>query len=612
MTVPPVTDWAWLGTQRLEEVARKAVQSSEPATWLKEAYAWSYSRLDAQRQSRLPRPIAAPRGPSQGMIPVLGASLAGAGCLGFVSVRFSPTASAPPPDDTHFAAYQAAKAVGDAFRRLEHDLGHPYVELVLKQAGGASVGLSAVIAALVSLLSLAPYEDFAATGCFDPEQGLLPVEPATLTAKLEAARQWGYRRLLVADGQTGIPSECGLEIVEIPRNLIYALFTILRQITPSPDSHALARILAVFDQAAVRADPRDQDLDRTLQVTQDFVNPNAPELVRHVAHDIRSRALLHVGRTEEAAEEKEQADAARPAPLEFPAGWLGDYLKWHQVAHHTVLAIDQGRWDHGEPEHDLLDRTLERLLGAISDRQAGPEELLAALFLSNTRGRRLDFLGRWHRDSDLLCRAWDDLTRFRPLWPGLFDYCRQIGLRDSDLHRQENCCLDVLASYWHMKGHVPDSWSEIGHTFWPEGPSIDVEQLGPFDLANLLRWKAISGQEVGVDLLDRILKTACGTFERAQGAYPFFLVYETVLRYKLGNESQQREAAERMTCSSFFSPELPETSILSLLAMRSGCILDQCGYSHAIPVEPKPGTELWSRRQNLQAMPELLIDRCPY
>jgi hypothetical protein len=505
-----------------------------------------------------------------------------------------------------------ATAVADAFRRLDHDLGQPYIELFLGDAGGASIGLSAVIAALVNLLSLTPREDFAATGCFDAKQELTPVEPTTLPVKVETAKQWAYRRLLVVEGQAGVPPRCGLEIVKIPRNLIYALFAILREVTVSPNGFALARVLAVFDQAAVRADPRDQDLARTLRITQDFVNPATPELARHVAHDIRSRALLHAGRTNEADEEKKKADALRPEPLEFPSGWLGDYLKWHQVAHHAVLALDQGRWEDAEPEHQILDRTLERLLGAISDQQAGREELLAALFLGNTRARRLDFLGRWHRDSDLLCRAWDDVTRFRPLWPALFDYCRQIGLRDGDLHRQHNCCLDVLASYWHLKGHLPDSWFKIGHTFWPEASSVEVEQLGPFDLPNLLRWKVISGQEVGVDLVDRVLKAARRMFDRAHGRYPTFLAFEAVLRYGVGSEEQQRQAADALARSCLFASAFSPASILTLLALRAERLLTAFGYSHLMPTRPTRGTPLAVRVDELLRHPDELVDRCPY
>jgi len=612
MTVPSVTDWAWLGRQRIDDIARLATQKSQPAYWLKEAYAWLYSRFDAGRQKTLPRPIASAKGPPNGFIPVLGACHDDSGVLGFVSVEFPPSRCSEPVEDYQRAACDAAEAIACIFRKLDYELGFPHVELHLQNAGGSSVALSAAIAALINLLSLTLREDVAATGCFDNKNRFAPVDSSTLKNKIKIAEQWAYQRVLVVEGQKGIPNGCGLEIVEVPRNLVEALFVIAREAAVSPADPAIARLLAVFDQAAVRADPRDQDLERTLQITADFVQPTTPELARHVAHDIRSRALLHAGLTNDAANEKKKADDVRPGPFEFPSGWLGNYLKWHQVAHHAVLALDQGRWEDTESEHRLLDRTLERLLGAISDQQAGREELLAALFLSNTRARRLDFLGRWHRDCSVLCRAWDDVTRFRPHWPALFDYCRQIGLRDGDLHRQHNCCLEVLASYWHLKGHLPDSWSKIGYTFWPEASSVEVEQLGPFDLPNLLRWKVISGQEVGVDLVDRILKAARRMFQQAGGSYPMFLAFEAVLRYGAGDEHQRREAAEALAQSVLFSPELPPTSILTLLALRAERLLKAAGCSIAEPVRPAAGTLLAVRADDLLRSPDDLVHRCPY
>jgi hypothetical protein len=51
-----------------------------------------------------------------------------------------------------------------------------------------------------------------------------------------------------------------------------------------------------------------------------------------------------------------------------------------------------------------------------------------------------------------LRRAWTEIIRFRLQWQPLFEYCHEIGLRDSNLNRQQNYCLDILASYWHLEG----------------------------------------------------------------------------------------------------------------------------------------------------------------
>jgi len=611
-TAPPNIDWAWFGAQTVEDIARRATQESEPAVWIKHAYAWIYARLDASRRRNLPRPIAAPRGPSAGMVPVLGATSTGIGCLGFVAVRFESTSCPKPTDDMECAVQEAAESVGDVFRRLDFDLGHPHWRLDAWLGGGRSVGLSSVVASLISLLSLSAREDFAATGCYASGVGLSPVAPDSLSAKLQAAKRWGYPRILVVEGQTGIPTDCGLEFVEIPQDLVYALFAILREIADGPAAQAVARLLAVFDQAVVRADPRDQDLDHTLRMTGEFIDPSKPALVRHVAHDIRGRALLHAGQTAEAVAERELADSLRPGALEFPSGWLGEYLKWHQVAHHAVLALDQGRWDDDEPEHRQLDRTLDRLLGAIDDHRAGREELLAALFLSNARARRLDFLGRWHRDAGLLRRAWTEVTRFLPQWEPLFEYCREIGLRDSNLNRQQNYCLDILASYWHLEGYLPAPWLDIASTFWSSDAELEINRLGPFDLPYFLRWRVLSGHPIDEAIVARALETGGRMFDENGNGYPFFLVFETVLRYGLGNERQRGLAAEKLARSKLFSKDLPNTSILTLLALRADQLLFQANCPHGSARRPQHGTRLGDLFEELVTQSELLVDRIPY
>ena len=613
MPVPPsVTDWAWLGRQPLEDIARRATQASEPATWLKQAYAWIYSRLDVPLRESLPPAVGESRGPAAGMVPLLGAMPDGTGCLGFLSIRFESVASASPVGDIENTVYEAATAVGEIFQRLDPTVGQPHWNLDACKGGGRSVGLSTVVASVINLLSLTARDDFAATGCYDRQNGLHPVPPETLPAKLEAARRWGYRSVLVVEGQTGIPLDSPLRFVEIPRNLPYAFFAIVGEIAALPGEQAVARLLAVFDQSVVRAEPRDQDLDRTLAMTRDFISPHTPALVRHVAHDIRGRALLHAGQTAEAAAERELADSLRPGALEFPSGWLGEYLKWHQVAHHAVLALDQGRWDDDEPEHRQLDRTLDRLLDAIDDRRAGREELLAALFLSNTRARRLDFLGRWHRDASLLRRAWIEVTRFLPHWEPLFEYCHEIGLRDSDLRRQQNNCLDILASHWHLEGHLPPTWLETASTFWPSDAELEVDHLGPFDLPYYLRWKVLSGQQIDEAVVAQALEAGGRMFEEKRGNYPFFLVFEAILRYRLGSKAQRQEAANRLATSCLFSPELPPTSILTLLALRAEQLLKEIEVSQVVASRPAPGNPLADQAFGLLSRPDVLVDRCPY
>ena len=116
--------------------------------------------------------------------------------------------------------------------------------------------------------------------------------------------------------------------------------------------------------------PNDCDLDQTVKATSPFVGADVPPLVRFVAHDIRSRVYLHAGQTGKAVEQKEKAAILRSS-LEIPDGWLGDYIKWHQVAHHSVVALDQGYWEDEQPDHKLLDKRLTHLSDQLADDWAG-------------------------------------------------------------------------------------------------------------------------------------------------------------------------------------------------------------------------------------------------
>lgn len=627
MTTPSVIDWGWFGRQTPEQIARAAIRRSEPATWIKHAYAWLHQRIQTGSGSLLPPPLpeaaASPRGPGGELIAFPAAGGGQHGFLGWAAVRFEPTASVRPTDDSAGAAWAAANSIADLFRQLDHQIGWPRVELFVSDAGGTSVGLAALIASLRSLLSIPIRDDFVATGCWDSKQNLAPVDPATLEAKLRVAERWGYRRCLVVEGQTGIPATTELEVVEIPRDPVGAMFAVVRAVErqdgvaaeAQPADLRWAKLLAVLDQATVRAAARQQDGERALATTQAFVSSTALGLSRHVAHDIRSRVYLHVGQTEAAAEERRLAESVRPNAMRFPEGWLGDYLKWHQAAHHAVLALDQGRWGSDEEEHRRLDRTLARLRGAIDDRQAGREELLAALFLSNTRARRLDFLGRLHRDSRRLEQAWDDLTWLRSSWEELFEYCREIGLRDSDLRRQQNCCLDVLVSRWHLEGQAPAEWLGVGRTFWPSQGDFDVEQLEPFDLWNLLRWDVVSGVPPTEERVRQVIEAGSEKFEQYSGRYPYYLPYEAVLRYRLGSAEQQQRAAERLARSCLFTQSLGAGHILAVLRRRAARLLHDFGIEVPLAeLAPSPGESDGIRRlhEELLRTPETLVDRCPY
>jgi hypothetical protein len=419
---PPCADWRWFGSLDPQRIAALGIRQSEPSTWIKHAYAWLWERLDKSARADLPSPIASASGPPECLVPVLAVSADGRGYLGFVYVAVKNHEKLVAGTDAEHSMQQAAETVTAYFRRLLPDVGFPHVAACLPaSAAGASGDLSVVIATLAVLLHGHGAQDIVATGCVKEGSdrgsgGDLDTRQDCVGSALGVSAVAGRRR------SARHSSRCG------NRNLSSATVSGPRTLYDRKNGNrwTVGRIHGSV-AGCLRSSCRPRNASRsrpavTLATTRDFLQPLWPPLVRHVAHDIRSRALLHAGQTELANFEKERAAECRPDALDMPDGWLGDYLKWQQPAHRSVVALDQARWDDDDPDHVLLDRTLERLLGAIKDRQAGRTELVAALFLSNTRARRYDFLARRRQDIGLLERAWDDLIRFSPQWPQLFAY----------------------------------------------------------------------------------------------------------------------------------------------------------------------------------------------
>lgn len=608
---PPCPDWTWFGSLEPDTLGRIATRTSEPSNWVKSAYAWLYDRLEPTARSGLPRPIANALGPPCDFVPVLAVSAKGQGSLGFVTVSLADRRTTAHESDVVRSMWQAAETVTAHFRRLDPNLGVPRVSVQLpSNTGGDSGDLATAVATLALLLRGRVADDIVATGCVC-QGSIAPVEPTLLPAKIALARRWGYRRLLIAEDQEGIPAVPAIDLRRLPRSLIYGLFSIVKEAIVGPSSESVAQFLAVFDQAAVRGEPCDRDLLLTLEMTEDFVGAASPGLVRHVAHDIRSRAFLHAGRTEEADIEKDQAADCRPHALNMPEGWLGDYLKWQQPAHRAVIALDQARWDAADPDHALADRTLERLLGAIDDRQAGRSDLLAAMFLSNTRARRYDFLGRRLQDIGLLQRAWTEVTRFASMWPDLFEYCARLGMRDSTLRRQHNYCIEILAASQAVSGQLPEPWIAHLPCLWPAEPNAQPGN-DPYDVLFFLRWHAITGGTLAPSHIERALRAARTGPGREHARYPWYLIFEAVLRHELGSPTQRKVAAEGLARCCLFQPDLDANSILSVLAIRAARLLDLCGCPHPEPPAPRPSTALADLAEDLRSRPDSVVARTPY
>lgn len=607
-TTPSAPDWPWLVTLPMRELSRRGTCEREEQ-WIKQAYAWCHSRLEPSEQCSLPVPEEPPKGPPEGLFPVLLFHRGtGEGLLGFVVVTLSSQRHRPSGGACPEPMQEAADAVASWYSGLILEPTWATVELRVEgrdQVDGSSASLPTMMQALAQVLGIQRWpEDVCATGCW--ENGTLkPVDESTLSGKTAIARQWGYRRLVVVERQKGLPNDGRMTIIEAPRDPGVATLVLVERLLGDAGAEAVARALAIFDKSAVRTPNR--DLKTILERTEPFTRSGQP-LVLHIVHDIRCRALMHEGQTDDALGERCLAN--KHTPYQLPDGWLGDFFTWHLPASRAILALDLGIWEDDAREHKEVDEAI-----CAVDRDPRKGAKLAALVLRNTRGRRYEFLGRIREDRTLLNKSWHERVHYATSWDFLFEYAQEtLELRgDYTLHRQHNQCMDVLASYWELSGGLPpDDCSKL--QFWPDKEAIS-NQDNAWDLAAWLRWKAITKQPVSEQDVCVALKQAKSLVNAKphKNTYPVTLIFEAILRHNLGTEDQRRCAAELLARSSLFTPgETKYGDILALLAIRAGYLLDQCGFPHGPLVQPRSESTIAHLARDLLAKPGKILARCPY
>ncbi|MCY2930978.1 MAG: hypothetical protein NTV86_16115 [Planctomycetota bacterium] len=596
-----------MGQLSIEAFARNGASSIEPR-WIQGAYAWLYGRLEGDRLSGLPKPIAPPLSPPANGCPLLLADAGGAGLIGWASVDFLNYPHAPGDTESLRAAQNASSFVCDWFRQLDLRDAWPFITFrSCREFDGASTALAVFALTLARKAGLPLPEDVCATGCWDLQRSCLaPVAAETLAAKLRKAADWGYRRILLVEGQAGWQEMPGLTPIYLPAAPAYAALHILSHVLGNVGDEIAAGILAVFDQAAVWNPQTPIGVDQVCRATEPFIESRGLVLSRHMAHDMRSRAMLHAGRTAQAAREATCASQALPEVL--PEGWLGDYLIWHEPAHRAVIAIDQGRWQDDEAEHATVDRRIARLESETPRRSI----LLAGVRLHNTRGRRYEYLGRLNEDSGLLRKSWDDRLRFRESWPTIDEYASRLGLRDGGIRRQHNQCIDVLTSYWMVERRLPADWGFDAIGLWPEPLDRPQRNWSMFDLAAFLKWKAIAAQPPDDVVLEEVLLATEDAAARFAGRYPSYVPFEVILQLDLGDESLRKRAAINLVRSVLFSSDLPADSILAVTAIRAENLASKYLDRMPRPIRPRCGTVLSDLAQELLARPERIASRCPY
>jgi hypothetical protein len=612
----------------------KLVESGRALHWLISILHGLASRRDDLILPSSSRDVA-PRWLDSDLVPVIGAHDEHRGALAVLRVKESSECLADPDgvmvgEGPTVAARAGIRIACAPYAELMPNAPRSEVELDTRHAAaGDSVALPAAMAALLRLFGCPWPEDLVATGGIDVlTKRFLPVPESTLTGKARAARAWGYRRLGVICQPGSMPAQIeGLEVCPLPDDPARLGLALIALSGVEPGEAVLARALTVFDQrVGIRGI---HALQNILEATEPFVESDS-SIVSHVAHDMRSRAYLHAGRSEDAERELVTADGLLGKGW-HPEGRLRDVLRYQRPAHRAVVNLDLGEWGDDHPAHHHVDELIRSLDGLWTTRH----ERLMRIFLANTRARRHEYLGRLHGDVSRFERAWHDLTADRNDWDELLEVFARDELRRSDTSRSriENQLTDVAFSRYLLDGSLPESWAEeldrispalIVH---PERGSptdsavfrcefddgrVSIIAGDPFQAISTLKRDLMSHRESRRSEVRSLIEARRITPMRVL-EYPWFHWFEILVRTAREEGrplSLPTDPGERDLIWDFVFHRAQ--GIGTLIALRSHRLLCEFGIDMAKPPRPDQESPLLSLYEDLDSRPEELFMRVPY
>jgi hypothetical protein len=620
--VPPGFDAEFVfacGPHRLVELA--APRTAEP--WLVSMASWLRGRGIASEGPSPRREARAIEGFPAGSMPILTVRN-GQGELALVRAvgRGGPLSDAIDQVEAGDGQFNAATtaamvAVLTTARRYLPEARRPQLRFESDRRArlaGPSAALPAAILVWSELLGLQLPDDLVATGGFDATGRFTPVDPATLPAKFEVARAWGYRRILLVDGQE-VPDACrhpsrSLEVHWIPPDPLRLLAFLLPVIEGCVRGDRAATRAAILALLAVDLATDDRaGLAAIEPVVAPFLGEGTPPNLRLLAHDLLSRHLLHAGRTDESRGHHELAEGLVGRD-DRPEGVLGDMFAYERFAHGQMLAIDRGEFGDDTPEA----RRLEAALRELETKWCTRHERLMRIFLLNTRSWRRNFAGRIARDGNRLREAWEDRVGLCEQWPDLLGgLAQELGRVDTTVGRAESELLDVAHALAVLEGSIPAGWKDLIRPFAAgSGPPPAPSRLDSFGPLTWIRRRIALGEPVASAELEA-LALGLGTVDDPM---PFQYVRAAELAIALAPAATPWVAglAAKIARSSLFREDRADAdSILRVLSLRAhAAIRPVLGAATPAPLVPRAGTSLRALFDDLAGDPASIAVRCPY
>ena len=379
-------------------------------------------------------------------------------------------------------------------------------------AGGDSLALSCAAAAVAAALggTLDPRTAF--SGGWEKQgrqEVFAPPAAETVESKLRCLAAWGIARLVVPEGTVLPANRHGIEIVEVrPDAASLAAELVARGILKDLRPASVASVINLIDRQSCsgRAVPA-----ACLDLLEAWAAGSDP-LPKALALDLLGRESLHTGKTIEAMRRFDAADACELSPL--PESPIREQWRYERAAVRQVAMIDTGHLDDDGTiaQVTAAHRKVDRAIDLLREDAPTSHEWFMRFILQNTRARRWEYLGRLHGDAAHLDRSWADLTAEHGRWDEFVAIAADdLGRRDTNLHRIENQCIDVLRSRQDLADHdssqgpVPEAWLQLARGFTRSNSGIS--KLHSFDLLGWLKLRSVL--DGGVDAAD--LRTAAET-----------------------------------------------------------------------------------------------------
>lgn len=619
--VPPRFDAEFVlgcGPRRLVELA--APRSAEP--WLASIALWLRGRGIAGDGPVPCREVRAVEGFPAGSMPILTVRNGiGELALARVGGRGGPLSEAFEPIDAgdpefNRATTDAVNAVRTTARQYLPEMRRPQVgfeSATQARLAGPSAALPTAILVWSELLGLRLPDDLVATGGFDAGR-FTPVHPETLPEKFAVARAWGYRRIMLVEGQE-VPDACrdpsrSLEIHTVPtdpRRLLAFLLPVIESCVRADRTATRAAILALlaFDLAT---DDR-AGLAAIEPVVAPFLGEGTPPNLRLLALDLRSRHLLHAGRTDESRRHHEQAERL-VGKDDRPEGVLGDMFAYERLAHGQILAIDRGEFGDATPAALALDAAIGELEGKWRTRH----ERFMRVVLRHTRSWRRNFAGRLARDPRPLHDAWDLRTALRGEWEDLLGrLAHDLGRVDTSVWRAESELLDVAHATVAVDGRVPDGWKVVIRSLGAGSGSPPLAtDRGRWAVVTWLRRRIVLGEEVPADERRALAEGLLADDDPLP--HQSVRAGELLLSLSAPGEDWIGPLAGKIARSTLFREDRADPdSILRVLSLRAhAAIRPVLGEATPAPLVPAKGTTLRRLFDDLASEPATIAIRCPY